>query len=800
MGLRTYWKKRDFRKTPEPRGVSKPSKGGLAYVIQKHAARRLHYDFRLELAGVLVSWAVPKGPSLDPKERRLAVHVEDHPKEYGSFEGVIPQGQYGGGTVLLWDRGTWVPEGDPARGLREGKLKFSLDGEKLHGRWNLVRMNGRNQGGKENWLLIKERDDVARPLSEGDILEERPESVNSNGQGARVWNRKRAKLKGREPLPEFEEPQLATLVDRPPEGDDWIHEIKFDGYRLLIRIEDGEIRVLTRRGRDWTRKFGPLVSAAASLEAARAFIDGEAVVMKDNGGSDFQALQNAISGGRGKEIVFYAFDLLHLDGRDLRTLPLLDRKEALRKLLARAPKSIRFTDHLAGKGETFYREACRAGLEGIVCKKGSAPRRPGRGKDWLKVKCLERQEFVIGGWTAPEGSRGGFGALLLGTFEGKKLRYAGRVGTGFTRQTLRALAEKLRPLERATPPFANPPAGAAAKGVHYVEPKLVGEVGFTGWTDEKVLRHPSFLGLRDDKEAAQVKRERKEPAFRLTHPDKLLYPEAGITKRALAEYYESIAEWILPHVADRPLSLVRCPDGWSKECFYQKHLTDRSPKELKPVKAKEDEAPYAYLQDVSGLIALVQMGVLEIHPWGSRVKSVDRPDVLTFDLDPSPEVGWDRVRKAATRMRDLLKEAGLQSWLKTTGGKGLHVVAPLSGRATWDQARAFSRAAAESMVRRYEGDYLSKASKEARRGKIFIDWLRNAKGATAVAAYSTRAREGAPVSVPLGWHELPGLAGGNVYTVATLPERLASRVDPWKGYFETRQSLTAAMIAKLQKD
>src|SRR5688572_6937895 len=473
MGLRTYHAKRNFRKTPEPRGKKLSSGKALSYVIQKHAARRLHYDFRLELDGVLVSWAIPKGPSLDPRDRRLAVHVEDHPMQYGSFEGVIPQGQYGGGTVVLWDRGTWMPEDDPRRGLREGKLKFTLRGEKLGGRWNLVRLSN----DPKNWLLIKDRDSEAS--SGRDITEERPESVNSNGHGARVWNSKSGRLKGRAPLPDTVEPELATLVDAPPDGDGWIHEIKFDGYRLQVRIDGSSIQFVTRGGQDWTSKFGPLAAAAASLGASRALIDGEAVVLKPDGGSDFQALQNAISGRDPRDIVYYAFDLLHLDGVDLLSKPLADRKKLLKKLLARAPRSIRFTYHLEGKGEAFFREACRAGLEGIVCKRSDAPYRPGRGRDWLKVKCLQRQEFVIGGWTDPAGARSGFGALLLGIFENGGLKYAGRVGTGFTDATLRELMEKLRPLERKKPAFENPPP---PRGVHFVEPRLVGEVGFTGWT------------------------------------------------------------------------------------------------------------------------------------------------------------------------------------------------------------------------------------------------------------------------------------------------------------------------------
>ena len=922
MGLQEYKRKRDFHKTPEPAGQVHGGAGN-SFIIQKHAATRLHYDFRLEMEGVLRSWAVPKGPSLDPAEKRLAVHVEDHPLEYGTFEGIIPKGQYGGGTVLLWDRGTWHPEGDPVEAYRKGRLKFRLEGEKLHGRWNLVRTRGRDGDEKESWLLFKENDEEARPGSADAIVLERPESVDSGrsleeiaADPEHVWqsNRpektdtfkdkirkaaaaaaekmvpakkapvkkttaKKASPKTPEPeptavfdlatipgvrkakMPERVEPQLATLVSEPPRGAEWIHELKFDGYRVLCELRDGEVRVVTRNGKDWTDRFGALAEAIAALPTRQAILDGEAVVLLPDGTSSFQALQKALGEGRHQDLVYYAFDLLYLDGYDLRGAPLLSRKDALAALLSGHPQEgkIRLSDHVQGQGDDFYRQACGFALEGIIAKRGDFPYHGGRSKEWLKVKCLKRQEFVIVGFTDPEGSREGFGALLLAVHgdEDNELVFAGKVGTGFDSRLLRDLRKRLDKLERKTPAFKNAPRGAEARRSHWVEPELVAEVAFTEWTEDGILRHPTFQGLREDKPASDVRREReqrteeldppspektataqrpaakkaavkksvaKKPAaakkaatakagpkpklaaaranvaeiaeiagVRISNPDKVLYPEQGVTKRELALFYERIADWMLPHLADRPLTLVRCPEGRAKHCFYQKHINEHVPPAVLRVDIGDDE-PYGAVKDLTGLISLVQMGVLEIHIWGSHRQDFERPDYLVFDLDPDEGLGWDRVVEGALLVRQYLEALGLRTFLKTTGGKGLHVCIPIARRDGWDEVKAFTKAVTESVVALEPGRYTSKLPKASRKGKIFIDYLRNGRGATSIAAYSTRSRPDAPVSTPLFWEELETDVRGNTYTVRNLPERLASlKSDPWADFNKTRQSITAAM-------
>ena len=798
--LARYLAKRDFQRTPEPAGRVHPGKG-FSYVLQKHHATRLHYDFRLELDGVLKSWAVPKGPSLDPKEKRLAVHVEDHPLEYGGFEGVIPKGQYGGGKVIVWDRGTWTPLGDPEAGYRKGHLKFRLDGVKLRGGWNLVRMD------EKNWLLIKEKDEEARA---GDITQERPESVLEQGGPPRVWESNRestpkppARRRPREKsaIPDILEPQLATLTEKPPEGDEWLHEIKFDGYRVLCKIQGADVHLSTRHGKDWTDRFPTLGRAARELPVREALIDGEIVVLDERGVSSFQSLQNALGRGREKDIVYYAFDLLYLDGKDLRREPLVERKKALAEMLRKAPKTIQYTEHLEGNGPAFFKQACDHSLEGIVAKRREAPYRSGRTTDWLKIKCLDRQEFVVAGYTDPEGARTGFGALVLGVHEKDgRLRYVGRVGTGFTEATLDDLYGRFQKLARSTSPFDRPPASRAAKGVHWIEPKLVAEVAFGGWTDDKIIRHSRFEGLREDKPAAEVVVEKPASPVRLTHPEKVLYPEQGITKRELVQYYEAVSDWMLPHVVGRPLSLVRCPEGYQKGCFYQKHAAVGTPDVLRRVRIREGTGTvkgvgtYLFIDGLPGLLALVQMGVLEVHPWGSQVETLERPDRMTIDLDPSPEVPWSRMIETALTIRTRLRELGLESFVKTTGGKGLHVVAPLQAKQSWEEMKEFSRAVSEEFVQAAPQWFVATMTKAKRTGKIFLDFFRNTRGATAVAAYSTRARPGAPVSTPLSWEELPSLKSADAYTLGNVPARLASlRSDPWKGFFEVRQWINAKM-------
>jgi bifunctional non-homologous end joining protein LigD len=801
MALREYRKKRDFRRTPEPapRAVARKKGAARAYVIQKHDASRLHYDFRLEHDGVLKSWAVPKGPSLDPADKRLAVQVEDHPLDYGGFEGVIPEGEYGAGPVLLWDRGRWIPKGDVDAGLRKGHLEFELEGEKLEGAWFLVRLGGARGNGKD-WLLIKRHDGAAR-VNGRSIVDKLPKSVASGRAIGQIAEKKRgASAK----LPAFVEPELATLVDAAPKGDDWFHEIKYDGYRMLARLERGSVRWITRNGLDWTKRFASLSPAIAALSVQSALFDGEVVVEREDGTTDFQDLQNAFRGAGSASLRYRVFDLLHFDGLDLRPAALEERKKALHRVLGRARGPVRFGDHVTGEGPAFHARACKLGLEGIVSKRRGSPYRSGRGRDWLKVKCGKSQEVVVVGYTEPSGARVGIGALVVGVHEKKRLRYAGRVGTGFDERTLRSLKKSLAALEVPSPPFDVPVPRAVVRGVHWVEPRLVANVRFTGWTSDGVLRHPTFQGLREDKPASAVVYERpqktpKTPTtvagIEITHPDRVLYPGTEITKLDLARFYERIAPRILPHVVDRPLSIVRCPSGQGGQCFFQKHEHGNFPDAVGSVKVKEKQGPGRYLtiDAAAGLVALVQMGALELHPWGSRNDRLEFPDQVIFDVDPAPDVGWDAVAEAARTLHAFLGELDLEAFLKTTGGKGLHVVVPLDRKEDWDEVKAFSHAVALRFAKADPKRFLATASKAQRKGKIFVDYLRNARGATAVAAYSTRARPGAPVATPVAWSELDGSLRSDTYTVENLEERLGKRRrDPWEEFFRVRQGLARA--------
>lgn len=839
MSLKGYQKKRDFRKSPEPKGSGKKSEGRL-YVVQKHEAGRLHYDFRLEHDGVLLSWAIPKGPSLDPDEKRLAVRVEDHPIEYGDFEGLIPQGQYGGGTVMIWDHGQWEPQEDAQQGLKNGKLKFTIDGDKLHGGFTLVRMGRKGDDDKDNWLLIKEDDKRARSQKKYDVLKKQPDSAEtgrslreisedddaewSNGKkksnNGRDTNRSKHTQPGdltkadKKAFPKTPSPQLATLVDEIPRGDQWEHEVKFDGYRLLASIKNGQVKLITRHGKDWSSKFPPIVKALQKFPVENAVIDGEVVVQKKDGTQDFQALQNYMKRGDRVNLVFYVFDLLYCAGYDLTPSPLRQRKKLLGELMNQLPEDgpIRFSDGLSGSEKDIYRHACRLGLEGIISKRRDRPYQEKRTRSWVKTKCEHRQEFVIGGYTEPRGTRVGFGALLLGYYQNDDFVYAGKVGTGFDQDTLKDLHRRLSRHERKTPPYADPPTGNEAKGAHWVTPKWVAEIRFTEWTSDGMLRHPTFMGLRTDKEPEQVVREKPKKqqgqghpeksggeviaGVRLTHPEKVLYKDQGLTKHDLAAFYEEIADWILPHVAGRPLTVVRCPEGHDGQCFYQKHVGDNLPEAIEGVRIKEknSQATYIVIENIAGLIGLAQMGVLEIHPWGSRADDPDKPDRLVFDLDPGPDVDWSAIVRGARLMRDRLESLGLVGYVKTSGGKGLHVVVPITRRSSWDQAKDFAHALADAVVRDDPDHYIATMSKSKRKGKIFIDYLRNARGATSVAAYSTRARSGATVSTPLRWDELSESTDPAGYRVENLPRRLASlKGDPWDGFFEVRQSITRKM-------
>jgi bifunctional non-homologous end joining protein LigD len=841
MALERYRQKRDFRVTPEPAGkVGKRRSRALSFVVQKHAATRLHFDFRLELNGVLLSWAVPKGPSLDPNDKRLAMHVEDHPLEYGEFEGVIPPKQYGAGTVMVWDRGTWTPKADAEQGYARGHLKFELHGEKLKGVWNLVKSRSGKYGG-DSWLLFKEADDYARLGAEGLVTEDQPDSVLTGrsmdaikAQADRVWHsnrsvnenvkggaiRKRAarsttsvaRLDGAQKaeIPDKLAPQLATLVKAPPTGPQWIHEIKYDGYRMLCRIDGGKASLISRTGKDWTADFPTLVRDLARLPVRSAWLDGEVVVLDEKGRTSFQGLQNALSGTVPSTLAYIAFDLLYLDGIDLRGVKLTERKEALQKLVDDAPASVRYSEHFSVPGDAFLANVTALGLEGMVSKRGDLRYMPGRGPAWQKLKVAQRESFVVGGFTDPEGSRHGFGALLLGTPEPDgMLAYCGRVGTGFNDATLASLIRALEPLEQDKAPFRNPPTGYEARGVHWVKPTLVAEVSFGERTADGTLRHPSFLGLRDPKDVAHdavpaptrrgsaVDAKNTIAGVALTNPDKLLYPDVKLSKRDLAQYYATIGEWMLPHLAGRPLTLVRCPNGWDSKCFYQKKVDDNVPAALTRVRIG-DGSIYMMAESVAAIVTLLQMGVLEIHPWGSQAKRLDRPDRIVLDLDPDEGLPWADVKQAVLLVKALLENLELSPYLKSTGGKGLHVVVPLEPRADWEQVKGFTKAVAELLERTFPDRFTSKLLKVSRGGRIFIDYLRNAEGATAVAAYSLRAKAGAPVSTPLAWSELGKDVRFAHFNARTVPKRLAKlKSDPWKDLAASARPLTPAVMARV---
>jgi len=883
---------RDFGTTKEPRGKAVPSaKQALPFVIQKHAATRLHYDFRLGWNGVLKSWAVTKGPSNNPADKRLAVQVEDHPIEYGGFEGAIPKGQYGGGTVMVWDQGTWEPHGDVDKGLREGHLKFSLHGEKLHGDWVLVRMGGKaapaaKSNAKSNWLLIKEHDGFARTGPEEAVTDESPDSVvtgRSLDQIAsdedHVWNSKgssneedeaaksarprKPKLQRaaapahtiddalrdtqRENFPEFIPPQLALATREPPESDAWLHELKLDGYRIQIHVRAAKSRgklnrsatLLTRNGLDWTHRMPEIARAAEQLPVNAALLDGEVVVLEPSGQTSFAALQAAFQEGKRERLTYFAFDLLHLDGHNLRDLPLTRRQEILASLLKDIGEdaAIRLSEPFHVSGVEMFAKACQLHAEGIVSKLASSKYSSGRGGSWQKIKCGREQEFVIGGFTPPSKGGHGIGAILLGYYDHGKLIYAGRSGTGFTQKTRRNLRERLDKLLEKNPPFESLPA-EARRNARWVNPKLVAQVAFATWTSDNLVRQASFKGLREDKAAEEVVREETTPpvhaahapvaqiaakvnrksqprsksadspdaleAFHLTHPEKPLDKITGLTKRDLALYYLAVADHLLPHIAGRPLSIVRCPEGSEHPCFFQKHVgrglpegVDSVPIRDRTTGATED---YITVSSTEGLIGLAQMGVLEIHPWGSRNTSLEKPDRIIFDLDPDTSIAWKIVADSAREIRALLEKLGLQSFVKVTGGKGLHVVAPIRAEHEWPEVKAFAHGVAIRMEQANPELLITKMTKSARVGKIYLDYLRNDRGSTAVAPYSPRARAGVPVSLPFSWKELSE-AKPSAYTVADFSRWKARlRRDPWKALSELDQSLTPEAIESLRRD
>ncbi len=820
LDIETYNAKRDFAKTGEPAGRTGKGEGD-GFVVQKHDASRLHWDFRLEMDGVLKSWAVPRGPSLDPSQNRLAVRTEDHPLDYRDFEGVIPKGEYGGGTVMLWDQGRWIPhpDKDPRKTIEEGHLHFTLEGERMKGDWVMFRMKRRPGERAENWMLKKVTDAFASDAGES-LVEQCLTSVTTErtmaqiAAGEDVWESNRGGKKGGRtkrkvsvPPPDFRDPQLATLVDEVPTGSTWIHEYKYDGYRLLLSTGDGTALAWTRNGKDWSDHFEQLTDAAKALPPG-CLIDGEAVALGANGKPDFGLLQSTLKGGKA-DLAYYAFDLLVDAGEDITALPNIERKQRLAALLKTIGSPILYGDHVVGKGEALFDAVCKEGGEGIISKKASAPYRGTRSRCWLKVKCIQRQEFVIVGWQASD-KRRGFKSLHLAVSEDGQLRYVGKVGTGFDTKMIESLSERMKPLEVDTPALEVP--RTAKRGSTWIAPKLVGEVAFTEFTIDGVLRHPSFIALREDKPAADVVRETPAPlkakekapplasyeslGARITNPDRVIFPGDELTKGQLADYYAAMEPLLLLDLARRPMTLIRCPQGRSKHCFFQKHDTGAMGAHVHHVPVIENDgeaAEYLFVDDITGVMECVQMGTIEFHGWGSRIDPLEKPDRLVFDLDPDVGLEFAKVKEAALRLRALLGDLGLVTFPLLSGGKGIHVVAPLDQTADWPAVKSFAERFTRAIAQAEPEMFTANIRKVERKGRIFLDWLRNQRGATAVMPYSARAREGAPVSAPIAWEEMEGLTGANIYSIrdaALLHERAAS--DLLKGWGQAKQGLPAA--------
>ncbi|KTE17478.1 DNA ligase D [Sphingopyxis sp. H115] len=812
--LAQYNAKRDFKLTPEPAGKVQ-KEGGNRFIVQKHDATRLHYDFRLEVDGVLKSWAVTKGPSADPADKRLAIRTEDHPISYAEFEGVIPKGEYGGGSVMLWDKGTWAPiEGKSAKDLEKGHLHFTLDGERMKGEWLLVRMKPRPGEKRENWLLRKVDDAyaggsddlVGRQLTS--ILTGRTMAEIAGDEGgeqslkgakgaaftkkmraAATHNLKVAKIKSRAKPPKFRPLQLATLVDAVPSGNGWFHEIKYDGYRAEIAASGSDVRVYTRNGLDWTDKFAPLVRHIAALDLPPCLIDGEIVAYGKDGNPDFSSLQAVLKRGHGAQddatdLHFFAFDLLEADGKSLAKLGNLERKERLEALLRDAKPPVAVADHVIGAGERLYAAMCGAGQEGIISKRADAVYVGRRNKSWVKVKCTRRQEFVIVGWNPSSAKGRPFASLLLAQREKGELVYKGNVGTGFDTDTMAALAKTFARLERKTPPLDVDMA--AARKAHWLKPDLVAEIAFAEFTASGSVRHASFLGLRSDKEAKQVTSETKQPApepasdVTISSRDRIIFPEAKATKGDLADYYAAIAPLMLPHMARRPISLVRCPQGRAKKCFFQKHDSGSFGEHVHHVPIKEKDGgheDYLYVEDADGILSCIQMGTIEFHGWASHVDALEKPDRMVFDLDPDEGLAFADVKKAALDIRRQLADIGLVSFAMLSGGKGVHVVVPVDPGHSWDAHKDFSKRFAEALSLAEPDRYVATMSKAKRKGKIFIDWLRNQRGSTAIMPYSVRARENAPVAVPVGWDALGDIEKAGHWTIGDADALLERAAD-----------------------
>ncbi|WP_339479357.1 DNA ligase D [Pseudomonas sp. RL_5y_Pfl2_73] len=854
--LDDYNRMRDFAATPEPAAKrsrrSARTAHALQFCIQKHDASRLHYDFRLELDGALKSWAVPKGPSLDPKAKRLAVHVEDHPLDYATFEGNIPAGHYGAGDVIVWDRGVWIPQGDPHQGYEKGRLKFELQGEKLSGLWNLVRTH--MPGKQEQWFLIKHQDQAARPESEYDVVQAEPDSVLSDrtlvpkrrGKAASATAVKQPEnavqpkrplkttLSGvvAGPLPETLKPELATLVESVPDGE-WLYEIKFDGYRVMARIENGDVKLLTRNGHDWTRKLPRQAEALAALGLQSAWLDGEMVVANDQGVPDFQALQNAFEVGSSGKIAFCLFDMPYLNGMDLRNVPVQERRAALAAALEpNESPLLRFSDAFEETPDALLNSACQMQMEGLIGKRIGSVYVSRRSNDWIKLKCKNRQEFVVVGFSDPKGARSAFGALLLGLHDADsgQLRYAGKVGTGFNETTLNSIYQQLLPLETKKPAVVNPPTGYDAKGVHWLDPTLLAEVAFAEMTKDGSVRHAVFHGLRNDKPAKAISQELAKPVkknatakknnaknepgaakaksktkassltgkVRITHPERVIDANSGTTKLQLAEYYASVAEFILPELVDRPVALVRAPDGIAGELFFQKNAERLAIPGITRLDKELTGQPGMIINNAEALIGAVQMSTVELHTWNATSVNLDKPDRFILDLDPDPALPWKSMVEATQLTLSVLDELGLKAFLKTSGGKGIHVVVPLTRKLGWDEVKGFSHAIVSHMAKLLPDRFSAVSGPKNRVGRIFIDYLRNGLGATTICAYAARTREGLPVSVPIFREEVAELKGANVWNVHNVHERLAQvGHEPWAGLKRTRQRITADMRRRI---
>ncbi|NLN87967.1 MAG: DNA ligase D [Syntrophomonadaceae bacterium] len=808
--LGSYKDKRNFAVTPEPAGGPGSSGAGLAFVIQKHDARSTHYDLRLELDGVLKSWAVPKGPSQEPGQKRLAVRVEDHPLEYLEFEGTVPVGQYGAGGMFIWDRGIWEPIGDPVRGLDEGHLKFYLHGEKLQGAWVLVQMHSKS-GEDKNWLLIKEKHDGYRGginLGKSDPATNpaAPESLLlSLPPGARPA-----------PVPTRLTPQLATLVEQTPVGDEWVYEIKLDGYRILAYFQEASVRFYTRNGHDWTDKLNSLVEPLQKLKVAPGWLDGEIVIPGDDGAPDFGALQAAFEAGRTSEIVYYVFDMPFYAGYDLRPASLTARRLLLAGVMQESNSSrLRFSQDFSGSGDDILRIACDMGLEGVMGKKKDAAYVSGRTQSWIKLKCSRRQEFVVAGYTSPTTAGRGFKSLVLGVHDDSgQLRYAGKVGTGFNARNAGMIMQQLERLAAEQSPLVEIPKGIQA---NWLRPELVAEVSFREWTKDGRVRHGVFHGLRTDKAPTEITREelasgpgpsaspiktahlRKKAEEELnlpkiTNPDRVVDSATSLTKLDLVNYYRQAAQWLLPHLQDRPVAFLRAPEGVGGEMFFQKHGEKLKITGLRHLDPELDPGHPSLMavETLEALIGAVQMNVIEFHTWNAVAKRIEKPDRMVFDLDPGEEVGWAMIAEAAQLTRALLEELELQSFLKTSGGKGLHVVVPLKRRDDWETVKAFSKGVASHLARVIPGRFTDISGPRNRVGKIFIDYNRNGCGATTVAAYSARARAGLGVSMPCAWQELSKLTGGDQWNVTNAHLRWEESHDPWQDYGQTKQVIKAA--------